>query len=256
MPHFLRRFTPLLLVLALLTGALGALAGCAGSSEDDDDVAFPTAFISPVDGKQYCGWRNTPHECDESGLPAAPFALPDDRPADHDPNHSLLLALFVYHAGFHSYYHRPWYHDNYIEPAWRRHPHQPNYRRIDRGSYERVSRDFDTRHRSLAQVEEKKVTYQTAKGKTYKGNQVPQKLFAGTNAKPKAGGNAPGVTNPQPSQVNSPRPGTTGTPPGNQGTSPSAVNRPPPVVNQPPPVKPKPKEKVDPPKPKPKVKTK
>jgi len=178
--------------LAILFGLGGLLTAC----DSDDATATPTAFTSPVDGKQYCAWMNNPHECDSSGLPAAPFAMPQSQPVQQpgmsNVDYALLGGLFGYYMGHHSYYNRPWYYDNYIGPAWTRYPSGNFYaypgRTVTRittvNNYTTIVHNVDTKYAAQEKSfssNPKYSTYKTANGKTYTGTTVPKKAFSGTN---------------------------------------------------------------------------
>lgn len=187
------RFWALIVALSLAIGTGASLAAC---GNDDDYTAAPMAFTSPVDGKQYCAWMNNPHECDQSGMPAAPFAMPQSQPVQQpgmsNMDYALLGGLFGYYMGHHSYYNRPWYYDNYIGPAWTRYPSgnymaypgHPVTRITNVTIYNKTTRDIDTKNASFEkkyQADPKYSTYKTANGKTYNGTSVPSKAFKGTN---------------------------------------------------------------------------
>lgn len=194
-----RGFLPFLIAVLL---AAGGLTACGDSPPVDEGTPAPAAFISPVDDKAYCGWVNNPHECDDSGYPPAPFAMPSndvDRStqgvaADFD----LLDALLVYHITYHAFFNNAWYYHNYIEPAWQRHPGtyhawrgHPVVRVTNVDYYVTNSRSFDNRYRDRERAAAANATYRTKSGKVYNGKTVPKQKFAGTNAKPSRAGNAP-----------------------------------------------------------------
>lgn len=190
----LQRIIASLIGVAMLLGLGGTLAAC---GSDDDATAAPAAFTSPVDGKQYCAWMNNPHECDQSGYPAAPFAMPQSQPVQQpgmsNMDYALLGGLFGYYMGHHSYYNRPWYYNNYIGPAWTRYPTGNYYaypghsvtRITTVNNYTTIVHNVDIKYASQEKsfsANPKYSTYKTANGKTYTGTSVPKKAFSGTNA--------------------------------------------------------------------------
>lgn len=200
-----QRLLAALLGVAVLLGLGSSMAAC---GSDDDATATPTAFTSPVDGKQYCAWMNNPHECDQSGYPAAPFAMPQSQPVQQpgmsNIDYVLLGGLFGYYMGHHSYYNRPWYYNNYIGPAWTRYPTGNYYaypgRSVTRittvNNYTTIVHSVDTKYAAQEKSyssNPKYSTYKTANGKTYTGTSVPKKSFSGTNVPVNKGplGNTP-----------------------------------------------------------------
>jgi hypothetical protein len=188
------RLWAFLIALSLALGVGSGLTAC--GLGDDDATAAPAAFTSPVDGKQYCAWMNNPHECDQSGLPAAPFAMPQSQPVREpgmsNMDYALLGGLFGYYMGHHSYYNRPWYYDNYIGPAWTRYPSgnyyaypgHPVTRITTVNNYTTIVHNVDTKYATQEKSfssNPKYSTYKTANGKTYTGTTVPSKAFSGTN---------------------------------------------------------------------------
>jgi hypothetical protein len=194
-------------VAAMLVG-LVAIAGISACS-DDDDTAAPAAFTSPVDGKQYCAWINSSHECDQSAYPPMPFAIPQDQPTQtagmSNTDYLLLGGLFGYAMGHHSYYYSPFYYDHYIHPAYVRYPgyvsygygHVPTQRITNVNVYKTtVINHADTKYaaqeKSFA-ANPKYGTYKTANGKSISATKLPNKPFSNSNVpvSRKAGGDAP-----------------------------------------------------------------
>lgn len=184
-------------VIALGVACAVGLPLAACGDDADDQTAAPSAFVSPVDGKTYCAWINNPYECPTTpgAPPPAPFAMPTDQP-DRDDGFSasdylLMMALFNYHSTYAGFYHRPFYYDNYVRPAWRSHPGTyyagPGGRKVvpvrDVSTFTRNTKTFDTRYRAQIDKNKTNATYKTAGGKTYKGNTLPTKAFSGTNVK-------------------------------------------------------------------------
>lgn len=200
----------LILILACAIALPASMAAC--SSGDDDATVAPKVWISPVDGKPYCTWVETSTECPgPPGPPAAPFAMPQDKP-DRDHDHLsaldflLLMSLFNRHESYAPYYHRPWYYDNYIRPGWDRHP-GPSYARpgivtiqhTTVNNYGESYRKFDTTYASDEKAKAKTAEYTTAGGKKYRGDKLPSKAFSGTNVRvDKPAGDAPVGTKPGP----------------------------------------------------------
>lgn len=174
-------------------------------SSDDDATVAPKVWISPVDGKPYCTWVENPHECPgPPGPPAAPFAMPQDKP-DQNRDHLspldfiLLMSLFDRHESYAPYYHRPWYYSNHIGPAWDRYPGtyygspgRTTIRHTTINNYGDSYRRFDTAYAGDEKAKARTAEYTTAGGKKYRGDQVPTKAFSGTNVRvDKPAGDAP-----------------------------------------------------------------
>lgn len=193
--------------LILLLLALFLIAPMACSSSDDDATAAPTAFTSPVDGKTYCPWVNTPHEVDDgcgnpvTRYPAAPFPIPTDQPI-REPgmsgtDYALLGALFGYGLGHHSYFYSEPYYYRHIGPAYTRYPgyvaygygHRPLTRYSSVNVYHTtVINHVDSRYAAQEKTfaaDPKTGAYKTANGKTYTGATAPKTAFAGTNVTPR-----------------------------------------------------------------------
>lgn len=162
----------------LLALAVAAPIVACGS---DDDTATPAAFQS--NGTTYCAWVNTPHECDNSGLPVAPAAMPMVQPVQTDPNYHLLEDLFIYHMMYHAFFSSPMYYDSYIGPAWSRYPHQTNIVQINKTTYIHQSGTFDRTYKSQESGLASGAKYKTPSGKTYNGKTVPAKSFSGGSGK-------------------------------------------------------------------------
>jgi uncharacterized membrane protein YgcG len=186
-----KRVMMVLLSIAMMLGVGASLASC--SSDDDAQTVAPSAFVSPADGKTYCRWVNIRSECEGSPYPAAVYPMPQDQPV-RDPGMSamdflVLNALFQDSLMYHSYYYRPWYYNNYIGPAWSRHPgyveygygHRPVTRITTVNNYNTTINHVNTKYGSQERSAESKAVYKTANGKTYKGNTVPSNAFKGTN---------------------------------------------------------------------------
>lgn len=201
MPLVLRR-----LLLALMSVAViaGPLAACS-SVYDDDATAAPAAFVSKVDGKTYCPWVETRHECDGSPFAPTPFPIPTDRPS-HDPGMSavdyiLLMQLFDHGVGYHDYYYRQGYYDTYIGPSYTRYPGQVDYgyghrpmTRVSSDTYNKtVIYNVNTKYKADEDRLSKNVTYKTAGGKTLTGDKAVKSGFKGTNVPATTGraGDAP-----------------------------------------------------------------
>jgi len=197
MPRWLRL---IVLFLALSVGVPAALTAC---GSDDDATAAPPPIVSPIDHQTYCPWQETPYEV-EYGCgnplvmyPPAPFPIPHDRPVQ-SPGMSagdlaLLLVLFDHGMGYHSYYYRDWYFDQYIGPAYYRHPgyqaygygHRPLVH-VDKRTYNTtIIQHVNTRYAADERRLEKTATYTTAGGKRFTGDKAPKSAFSGTNIAPK-----------------------------------------------------------------------
>lgn len=190
-----------LLSLMILGVAAPALAACDSASE----TVAPSAFTSPVDGHQYCAWVQNPHECDGSGFTPMPFAMPTSQPTMapgmSNSDYLLLGALFGYGLGHHSYYYSDNYYNSRIGPSWARYP--GTYYGYGRAPVTRIN-NVNTYHTTVINnvntkyaAQEKSYAanpttggYKSSTGKTYTGSTVPTKVFSGTNATTKAGGNA------------------------------------------------------------------
>ena len=182
-----------LAALLLSLVAFVSISACAS----DDDTASPAAFTSPVDGKQYCAWVNSSHECDQSAYPAMPFAIPQDQPVQtagmSNTDYLLLGGLFGYAMGHHSYYYSPFYYDNYIHPAYVRYPgyvsygygHVPTQRITNVNVYKTtVINHADTKYASQEKsyaANPKYGTYKTANGKSVSATKLPNKPFSNSN---------------------------------------------------------------------------
>lgn len=191
-----RRFAWLLVPLGMVAALL--LTGCADGQPVDEGTPAPAAFESPVDHQLYCAWRENQYECDGSGYPPAPFAMPDndlDRTTQGvAEDYSLLEALLLYHITYHAFFDNPWYFDTYITPAWSAHPGtyygwsgHPVVRVTNVTYYTVNSRSFDNRYRDRERSTASQATYRTKTGKTYNGKTVPSQKFKGSNAKPSVG---------------------------------------------------------------------
>lgn len=183
------------LTLTLLTAVLMAapLAACSG---DDDGFRCPAPITSPVDGQKYTPWVENPHETD--GCPYAPaaFAMPTDRPVQSPGMSStdflLLMMLFDNHTTYGpSFYDRPGYYNSRIAPAWGRYPGtysagpggRVTVHHTTINNYGDTTRKFETANAATIKANSgKQQAYVDAKGKTYKGTQVPDKAFSGGNS--------------------------------------------------------------------------
>jgi hypothetical protein len=188
----------------IIIGILALIGMVTTACDDDYASARPAAFTSPVDGRQYCAWVNNPHECDGAGLAPAPFAMPMTQPAYNDPDHALLMGLFTYHLMYHSFYDEPYYYDHYIGPAWHRYPGtyyagrgRPVTVINNSRTYTTTVNNFNSKYSSQESTLSSKAMYRNlTTGKTYTGNQVPQRIFKGGNTPVEPAGNAPSVRSP------------------------------------------------------------
>jgi hypothetical protein len=232
MPRWFRNFV---LALAVMVGATFGLTACGSDpapvaqSPVQDGTPAPAAFVSKVDGKTYCAWVNNSHECDDSGYPPAPFAMPTEDPqtnrASYGRDYDLLEDLFLYHVMYHSYFNNPWYYNSFISPAWAAYPGtyygwggHPVTRITTVNNYTTTVNKFDSVNAKTETKLQQSAKYtDKATGKTYNGNTVPASKFSGTNAKPNAAGKAPAAGSGKSGTApNAGKPGTggkAGTPP-------------------------------------------
>lgn len=198
MRAYWRRLLAALVMLAVLLGTGGVLAGC--GADDDAATARPTAYRTP--SGDYCTpWLNNPSEADGSGARPCDMPAPTSPPVRQagmsDLDWALLGGMFGYVMGHHSFYfdRDNDYYGRYIGPAWARNPGYGGYdyggrhysiNRITNVNVytSTVAQPANTKYANFEKQYEKDPKfngYKTANGRTYTADKLPTKKFNGTN---------------------------------------------------------------------------
>jgi hypothetical protein len=201
------------LILALFALILvGApLAACSGSDTTTDQNIRPAA-VQTASGDYCTPWMNQPGEADGSGYRACDMPIPQDRPVRDsgmsDADWFMAGVLWQNAMGHSNFYYGPNYYDQYIGPAWYRHPGYSGYgwghrpiTRIDARTYNttvitHVNKTYAADEKRAA-ANPKYSTYKGSGGRTYTGNNVPKSAFKSSNV-PVTGpaGNSPTSNSP------------------------------------------------------------